>query len=130
MVDPDIAYWEEYIEFVLDRTRPDAVFVWNKNYLMDRIAVARNILVIHNEVCLDRNPRPVSYFFDPQGVNAESALRQLWDRFRNLDLPECCDDLVASFRRTYLSPWVGIGSRVGLLDSFGLKPPYQNIFLP
>src|SRR5260370_9407001 len=130
MVDPDIAYWEEYIEFVLDRTRPDAVFVWNKNYLMDRIAVARNILVIHNEVCLDRNPRPVSYFFDPQGVNAESALRQLWDRFRDIDLPVCCADLVASFRRTYLAPWLGKGSRVEHLASLGLDPAKKTVLIP
>jgi len=128
--DPDIAYWAEYIEFVLDRTRPDAIFVWNKNSLLDRIAGARNILVIHNEVCLDRLPRPVSYFFDPQGVNAESALRQLWDRLRNIDLPVCCGDLVASFRRTYLGPWLGSGSRVELLDSLGLDPARKTILVP
>jgi hypothetical protein len=128
--DPDIAYWAEYVEFVLDRTRPDAVFVWNKNSLLDRIAAARSILVIHNEICLDRNPRPVSYFFDPQGVNAESALRQLWDRFRNIDLPKCCHDLVTSYRRTYLAPWLGTGSRVEHLDSLGLDPAKKTILIP
>jgi glycosyltransferase involved in cell wall biosynthesis len=128
--DPDIAYWAEYIEFVLDRTRPDAVFVWNKNSLLDRIAAARSILVIHNEICLDRSPRPVSYFFDPQGVNAESALRQLWDRFQEIVLPACCDDLAASFRRTFLAPWLGSGSRVELLDSLGLDPAKKTILIP
>jgi glycosyltransferase involved in cell wall biosynthesis len=128
--DPDIAYWAEYIGFVLDRTQPDAIFVWNKNSLLDRIAAARNILVIHNEICLDRRPRPVSYFFDPLGVNAESALRELWDRFRNIDLPVCCNDLVASFRRTYLSPWLGSESRVELLDSLGLDPAKKTILVP
>jgi glycosyltransferase involved in cell wall biosynthesis len=128
--DPDIAYWVEYTGFVLDRTRPDAIFVWNKNSLLDRIAAARNILVIHNEICLDRKPRPVSYFFDPQGVNAESALRELWEQFRNIDLPDCCKDLVASFRRTYLTPWLGSESRVELLDSLGLDPAKKTILIP
>jgi len=72
----------------------------------------------------------VSYFFDPQGVNAESALRQLWDRFRDIDLPECCDDLVASFRRTYLAPWLGTGSRVEHLDSLGLDPAKKTVLIP
>jgi glycosyltransferase involved in cell wall biosynthesis len=128
--DPDIAYWTEYIGFVLDRTRPDAIFVWNKNSLLDRIAAARNILVIHNEICLDRRPRPVSYFFDPLGVNAESAIRELWDRFRNIDLPVCCNDLVASFRRAYFTPWLGSDSRVELLDSLGLDPSKKTILIP
>jgi len=128
--DPDIAFWADYIGFVLDRTRPNAIFVWNKNSLLDRIAAVRNILVIHNEICLDRRPRPVSYFFDPLGVNAESALRELWDRFRNIDLPVCCNDLVASFRRTYLSPWLGSESRVELLDSLGLDPSKKTILIP
>src|SRR5258708_29605326 len=71
--DPAVAYWVEYIEFVLERTRPDAVFVCNKNSLLDRIAAGRYILVIHNEVYLDRIPSPVSYFFDPHGVYAERS---------------------------------------------------------
>jgi len=128
--DPDVSYWAEYIEFVLDRTQPGAIFVWNKNSLLDRIAGGRGILVIHNEVCLDRSPRPLSYFFDPQGVNAESALRELWDRFRTIDLPACCSDLVASFRQTYLTPWLGSGSRVELLDSLGLDPARKTILIP
>jgi glycosyltransferase involved in cell wall biosynthesis len=128
--DPDIEFWSGYVRAVLDRVQPAAIFVWNSNAVLDRIAEGRGIPVIHNEVALDRPPRPSTYFFDPRGVNAESSLASVWKRFEGIQLPECCLDLVRTHRRSFQEPWLGPVSRVELLHSLGLDPQRRTILLP
>jgi glycosyltransferase involved in cell wall biosynthesis len=128
--DPDLQFWADYTRWVLDRARPDAIFAWNKNTLLDRIAAERGVAVIHNELGLDRAPRPVTYYFDPQGINAESSLRRVWERYRHFHLPPCCQELVDLYRSLYLEPWLGPVARTETLESLGLDPARRTVLIP
>lgn len=128
--DPDLKYWAGYINSVLDRVQPAAIFLWNKNVLVDRLAEERGIAVIHNELAFDRAPRPATYFFDPRGVNAECSLPQLWAAFQHARLPECCYELVRAYRQHFLAPWLGTLSRTEVLGALGLDPARPTAYVP
>lgn len=128
--DPCLRFWSNYIRSLLDRVQPDAVFVWNQSALLDRLTAERGIPLIHNEHALDRAPRPPTYYFDPQGVNAGCSLRGLWPRFAALPLPECCLELVRIYRQRYEQPWLGPVLRADVLRSLSLDPARPTALIP
>lgn len=86
MTDPDMPPWRDFVEVLLDRTRPDAVVSWTMNAPLRAATSARGIVLMHQELGPMRPPNPMLYFADPQGVNGGSSVSELWPQVREQPL--------------------------------------------
>lgn len=77
-----------FIENSISMINPQIVFCWNYDGLLKSYCKANKITVFFNELGLSRNPNPVIYYSDPEGVNSTSSLHDFWNEFEHFDLSE------------------------------------------
>ncbi|MDO9148510.1 MAG: glycosyltransferase [Hydrogenophaga sp.] len=74
----ELSFHARYLERMLDEVQADIVFCWNFDGVLKKICEKREIVVVFNELGLSREPNPLVYYSDPEGVNATASMRRQW----------------------------------------------------
>lgn len=95
----ELDFHAQYLQKMIEDVQPDLIFCWNFDNILKRICESKKIPIVFNELGLLREPNPLVYYSDPQGVNTTASMRSQWLKY--IDSTEMRADLptAMSFRR-------------------------------
>lgn len=78
LIGEELPIHADYINQMLGEVKPDLIFCWNFDAELKANCDRRGIIVVFNELGLTREPNPLVYYADVEGVNATASMRRQW----------------------------------------------------